>query len=813
MGNEITVAPGATQLPLYDNVSREACPSGFPRGKTAFLGGHDDELVSVPSFVGLDCFDDSVLPFYVRLWIAKGIKRSQKLPIPEGLEMLRPGYKAKAAPAVKARAGKKAGPTPAGSAPKVSWFDPIIRVLARKENVRPAKIAEEGKTLSLSTRAPATEAVPDGYVRISSAVAAGLHTHIKVEDLIKKLVRSPWLGILYDDAVRARPVGPVLGRLLYTMALGPGEEATLQQRSWTKRETMFEEVRDHETEQSLEYDSSWSTSFTTQFADEFTSSVKSQLSSKLGGTYEGISAEVGSGVSSDMGFKQTSSRQSQFTRQVSQKAALKAKQQHKTTFKVTTEIGSEFSSKRVLRNPNADSSLMLHFHKVLQKWHVMLERRDAYMCLRLFVPNPMRLLREAVLKELAKLDPVIPPDRGPQLGAESWSKIIKVTQFASGDWEAGLETNEITFSADVPQNYALTRLSGPNFVRARNENGDVVYEGDFGGFKEDGGKLGFSKVPPVGAEGRVEMTVSVTYPEPGILWNGTDVAEVDYEIELGGTLTSQVTADQRALREKWEAEERERIRQTFSAERLQALVSRDRYLGHLKGQAAERVFFPADFQAGTEPQSANVADANDIVLWDRFHVELFPWWLTPKGHEYRATLEAYAHLLPAEFVRDVRLWELLASPFAVVYLPLRPGREKDALAHLLRDANYAADIADCVSGFRSFHNSTFPPATPTQRDADDELSPEAAFGTPVGTADWEHEWERPRGRVILLDEWPETLPTDGVHIEPVVGACAGTSAMRHAQLLAELREKEANAAETESDALTKLASLPEGGQP
>ncbi|MFI5852369.1 hypothetical protein ACIA8B_31650 [Micromonospora chalcea] len=67
------------------------------------------------------------------------------------------------------------------------------------------------------------------------------------------------VGIAFLDRTRIRPVGFALGEHVYALALAPGEEAVLEQRTYTKRELTLEEQSESEQQTDVELTSALTT--------------------------------------------------------------------------------------------------------------------------------------------------------------------------------------------------------------------------------------------------------------------------------------------------------------------------------------------------------------------------------------------------------------------------------------------------------------------------------------------------------------------------------------------------------------------------
>ena len=141
----------------------------------------------------------------------------------------------------------------------------------------------------------------------------------------------------------------------------------------------------------------------------------------------------------------------------------------------------------------------------------------------------------------------------------------------------------------------------------------------------------------------------------------------------------------------------------------------------------------------------------------------------------------------------------LLSPLATVYLPVRAGHLDEVLSSLLAQDEDITGIARELEQFlAAFRDEKFPPTSRRRSTAREIASPRPWVGTKLGDSEWRNGWEAPPRLFDILDEWAEVMPTDGVHVEAVLGSCDGTSELRRAQLLAEVREREAGAAVQEA---------------
>ncbi|MEE3918926.1 hypothetical protein V2I01_12315 [Micromonospora sp. BRA006-A] len=107
----------------------------------------------------------------------------------------------------------------------------------------------------------ATEALPgaDSGMSYRGAGAAADAARRPAAEFLAGLLQSD-VGIAFLDRTRIRPVGFALGEHVYALALAPGEEAVLEQRTYTtKRELTLEEQNESEQQTDVELTSALTT--------------------------------------------------------------------------------------------------------------------------------------------------------------------------------------------------------------------------------------------------------------------------------------------------------------------------------------------------------------------------------------------------------------------------------------------------------------------------------------------------------------------------------------------------------------------------
>lgn len=176
---------------------------------------------------------------------------------------------------------------------------------------------------------------------------------------------------------------------VFALGLAPGEEVTLEQKTFSKRQTTFERQDEQEDQFELELSSSLTTELAEGFEEQKNRSESTGLSFSHTGQFATPdyfwgkinASHTGSTTHNVTGASQTTTRRSaKDSYGSSSKVAAKYRAQHKTTFKVSEERGFESSSKRVIRNPNRHTRVTLHYFKVLERLELQQERYGVRLC-------------------------------------------------------------------------------------------------------------------------------------------------------------------------------------------------------------------------------------------------------------------------------------------------------------------------------------------------------------------------------------------------------------------------------------------------
>lgn len=632
--------------------------------------------------------------------------------------------------------------------------------------------------------APTTDdtAAFQGYQGLTATVYGA---PLGIKEGIAEYLNLGWLGILFYDRLRFRSSGLAAGDQVYSLSLAPGEEVTLTQRSETKRTKAFEEVIDRTTEQELEFSSTWSTDVSQQDTATESSSVGGNLGLSGSVPVEGVEVGVQAGVNAQSASSLSETRQRSRSQQVTSRVTARAREQHKITFKVGTDITEELGSKRLLRNPNPSRAMTLNMFKVYQKYRVLLERYDAKLCCAFALSDPGRDLRRDLEDELAKLEPHVPPGACPNVPLQ---QTLQQTQWIdnlnASEW-GGDEYGDAIFSQVLPTSTVLTQWSF-EITKWIVKDGNTEYEADPARFVEYGGYWWFpdpAQIPVIGSQGAQSHSIRVLMPEawgPG--W---------YTLKVQGRFTwhcAPSDAINEEVRKCIEAEKK-KIRDSFSEERLLRILDEVKVASRdlMYKRLFEDVIFPGYYAQGIDPPSDLLERARNYFDWNEATVQYLPWWMTSSGRQRREVLRRRLLSLPGDVRSDLIIDDSLIASDARIYLPIKPGHEKEAIRLLARlEESQYASIDQSVDDFSAWHEQNFGPVSFTRPTYEQVLDADSPLGTPEGEDDWENDWEKPRRKFIVMDEWSELLPTDGVHVEPMLSSCGSADAFRTTALESDL---------------------------
>lgn len=631
-----------------------------------------------------------------------------------------------------------------------------------------------------------------------------------------KLLRQN-LGILFYDRMRYRFTGSVLGEQLYTVSLAPGEEVTLTQNSETRRAVSMEEVQTREEEQELTLSSTWSTEVTSDQAQSASTSVGGDL-----GISGGIAPpkvdflKIGANSSAhfDRSLETSSSEQQGNAYEISRELSRRARQEHATTFKIESEETTTFGSKRLLLNRNPTRSLSFNFFKIYNKYRVILERYNAKLALSLTLSNPFERMfsqienaievvaydnpknydckappeSEVKKKELpfefddpieglghwlpgtpTMVDVPVPdafiekPNNNLELdyaeySISSWQ--IKEVELEDPDDWTNWNTKQTTKNKSAEE---FSEYKGEISLRA-SEQGDpegtgVAGVGIYLDVNPDFHPLVLTHAPGVWWTTKVEITVKVHFkPIEGIDQKYDDCLTI----------------------------EEERLYKALTPELVTAVIQNvtGQTTEHLYMRLIETYFLSLFAYTGSQVDDFLIRDFRNYFDWNEAIIQELPSWMQGKiAARFERLLERIQELIPGFDARSV-FPEGFDMSGVEVFLPLRPGMERNVFEFLNAGEGWNGDAY--ISTFESFHKKHFGSVASSLPTYKNVLAPEPDRATTLGATIWQGDWEKPRRRFEVLDEWADYMPTDGVFIESMLGQTDSSEALQAEALRSDL---------------------------
>jgi hypothetical protein len=114
--------------------------------------------------------------------------------------------------------------------------------------------------------------------------------------------------------------------------------------------------------------------------------------------------------------------------------------------------------------------------------------------------------------------------------------------------------------------------------------------------------------------------------------------------------------------------------------------------------------------------------------------------------------------------------------------------EAEAVAFMLQVGHDNVPSLDsCVDDFIAWRDTELGPIAYQLPTYEQVLGSGPEVGTAAGSAAWAHDWEKPRRKFMVLDEWSDLLPTDGVHLEPALSTCGSVDEYRASALVSDLK--------------------------
>lgn len=606
--------------------------------------------------------------------------------------------------------------------------------------------------------------------------------------LLQKLLESE-LGYLFLDRTRITPRGFAIGEHVESLSMAPGEEVVVEQKSFSKRETTFEE----QTEQEKQFDLEMSSTLSTELAEGLdresskTDTTGFTAGGSVGGNIKGVDVKADASYSRTVteANSQARKRSVKDSSTASQKVASKYRAMHKTTFKVSTEDRFELTSKRVLKNPNQYSSLDLHYFKVLQRLELAQERYGVRLCWAPAIKDPASdllimiekrrqdLIAQAISNVQLPPKPEPPPKENKpprqELSAVKEADQWQVNGGMSADYDLPISIPAgYVWNGDKGEVKRLTQVWGRpsdnmwwdivGTPYKNNDDGTLVVRVHVGCKGWVGGPKVFMQAKATFiADPQAE---DAAYKQAYQAW----LAEVDQ-------WEADVLALQEAPRKKAEAEaeawQRAFLAQLDPVAELMDQIAKKRFLPTMTDEAWEVEFW------------------REIFDWDEAGFGLAPsWWASEPT---RDALRGASDFLNASWAR--------------LYLPVKPGFERLALRWIIGkvlgqtlDQATEEAFATVSTQLGEFREQSFGDAAEIPIDED--------------SAEIEEKY-------LTLAHWTELLPTDGTHVEVVQGMTSAVDSHSASEIQSERQLRNARLVNEEQDVELKkraVAQIPQSAK-
>jgi len=630
--------------------------------------------------------------------------------------------------------------------------NPVISVVTQALNQLPMsssatlKMSAPKAALKPKPKPPkGTTVDPTGNTGNTGGMGSGVERPCDDRELAEKVSD---FGIILLERTRLTPSGFALGEHLLSLSLAPGEEVTIEQKTFSEKITTFEEVSETDEDVTTELGSNLTTELS-EALSRVASDTKNRgfsAGGSLGLSYYvslNVTASYTDSVSNALSTTQGETVRNVMTK--TEKLAARRRAQHKVTMKVSETSRFEAGNKRVLRNPNQFTPIDLVYFKLLQKLKVSQERYGVRLCWAPFIPDPGVVLDQAERAERLRLDREMPlnlpvlrdrpnePGVGADIAVSSGS--IELTNWGQpwGDMRADYEYRIPTPAA---------------------------------GYKWDGNTAGITLgVTWSGFGARGAPGVSVLLAEPFIdTANSTSGVRVivHARADWGGAGahlycnvtvnfaadTSGASAAYLALLATWEAEKQAHDKEVLrlTAERESAIQTglsewREKYMKTFDPvSTAYQLLIAMLFPPDQRDEGFEIEMWNKVFDFEAVAFQYYPaWWSNKERRNPEKPPDAFEN---ASWMR--------------VFLTIRPGFEQQAL-NLLLDRRVHSNIQDPVKKAAAEKVLKELEGARIQFfGGKDEIK--LALGTPCPTA------TRP---YVCLAHWDELLPTDGTHLEVV----------------------------------------------
>lgn len=560
-------------------------------------------------------------------------------------------------------------------------------------------------------------------------------------------------GVILLERTRLTPSGFVLGEHLLSLSLAPGEEVTLEQKTFSERAVTYEEASDTDEEINAELGSTYTTEMSEALSRVMSDAKNRGLN--VGGNI-GFSYVVNLSVSAgytDSISSALSSTEGETVRNVmtkTEKLTSRRRAQHKITMKVAETSRFESGNKRVIRNPNQFTPIDLVYFKLMQKLKAAHERYGVRLCWAPFIPDPGIVLDQAEaaaraksLREIPLNLPVLrslptpPAGYGPPESVNSATQELTNWGQPWGDMRADYWFEILPSSTNYKWDGQTESISSSLTVTTTGfgargaPNVYVVKAEPF--LHADSGKYGTKVLIHAGADwGGPGAHLYIEFRTNFI--PDTAGADAAYQQELAKWQSEKDVHDKEVTR--LTAERNSKIETTLAEWRKGYMKTFDPVSSAY--QLLIAMLFPS---ASMRDEGFEVEMWNKIFDFEATAFQYYPaWWSNREKRNPEKPADAFEN---ASWMR--------------VFLPIRPGFERQALNLVLdrrvftqtQDPSKDAAIKKVLADLDAARNTYFGGVSEVQ------ITP-GTVPCPAVTRPY-----------ICLAHWDEYLPTDGTHLEVV----------------------------------------------
>lgn len=575
-----------------------------------------------------------------------------------------------------------------------------------------------------------------------------------MEQALEVLLQSE-LGLLFLDRTRIRPRGFALGEHLHSLSLGPGEEVTIEERSYSKAEESFE----RSAEQEKTFDTEMSSTLTTELNEGISSERSRNLTDAkamgltIGGEVGGVNFNIGPSASANVAEadRGTVSESVKNSQAASSKVSARNRAQHKTVFRVASETRFEMANKRIVRNPNVTTPIDLKYFKVMQRLELSHERYGLRLCWAPAVADPGRRLhqelervRSEIYAKVAKAGagprPQQPVPQVPAAGSPAQSKVVSQSVIANKfDPLWGGQSHDYQVTITAPTGMAWDR-------RAGDVENSLSFQ--FSGSRPASATVRSALPTPTGVLIIVHVGIEDCFnPLKPKFWEkqgtATFTASARFEPEASptaGTDDSYAKAVHawREAAAAWEEADRQAKAEAKRAadEEWAAYLEEALRRANPKHETISAIVqaLPAD----DRDELSEVDFWEDLFDWKNAGLRLYPSWWASRGLRHPQGS-------PHDFIN---------ASCARLFLPVKPGAEAQALRWIYdrkisgKGSTATEKLVSTVTKqIEQYRKESFGDVTELQ-------SGRAQDGCPPITQ-----------KFTCLGRWQETIPTDGTHLE------------------------------------------------